>query len=136
MAKQREGGKVVDMYRGSSSLGCGTVQVRRVWFILSRLASMRARPGTIAHVLGSAVSTAPGDAVCSSHSQQWGSEPQVTFCGCAVAVPAAAAERQSWILPRWKTPGLTDLEAERKHGSECSMAEGEPKRWPPAKSAH
>ena len=108
MAKQREGGKVVDMYRGSSSLGCGTVQVRRVWFILSRLASMRARPGTIAHVLGSAVSTAPGDAVCSSHSQQWGSEPQVTFCGCAVAVPAAAAERQSWILPRWKTPGLTD----------------------------
>lgn len=127
---------MVDMYRSSSSLGCGTVQVRRVWFILSRPASTKARPGTIAHVLGSALSRAPGDTLGSSHSQQRGSEPQVTFYGCAVAVPAAAGERRSWILPRWKMLGLMDLEAERRHRSQRSLAEEEPKSWPPAKPAH
>lgn len=38
---------------------------------------------------------------------------EVTFCGCAVSVPAAAGERPSWILPRWKRPGWRNLEAQR-----------------------
>lgn len=39
--------------------------------------------------------------------------PEVTFCGCAVSVPAAAGEHPSWILPRWKRRGWRNLEAER-----------------------
>lgn len=43
--------------------------------------------------------------------------PEVTFCGCAASVPAAADERQSWILLQWKTLGLMDLEAKTLHRS-------------------
>lgn len=43
--------------------------------------------------------------------------PEVTFCGCAASVPAAADEHQSWILLQWKMMQLMDLEAKRLHRS-------------------
>lgn len=113
------------MYRGSSSLGCGTVQVRRVWFILLSHPS-HCHP---ALPLSGHLSGAWPRHHCSHHGDCSRSEaltcmlaqallaqasngdliaPEVTFCGCAASVPAAADEHQSWILLQWKMMQLMD----------------------------
>ena len=115
--KIKGGGKAAAMYRGSSSLSWGTVQVRRVWFLLSHPG--RCHP---ARAPASTRGLAPPPPV-----PPWGplaagpprapaagpAAPEVTSCGCAVSAPAAAGERPSWILRRWKRREWTNLEEER-----------------------
>lgn len=114
------------MYRGSSSLGCGTVQVTRVWFIPSHPSHCHPTqsPAGIGdggwphhhwsrH--GDRSRPEPPTRVQGLLAQAGGGGPAalgVTFCGCAVSAPAAAGERPSWTLPRWKRQGWTNR---RKH---------------------
>lgn len=95
------------MYRDLSSLGSGTVQVMSLVYPVPAWSPVGARDGAWSH---------HGDSSSPEPPTRGPAEPtstRVTFCGCAASVPEAVGECLSWILPRWRRWGWTNLEAER-----------------------